>query len=77
MAAFIVIALAGVFVQYRKMNKFTAQLYPGEEFEEYNSSSLPVFNSNSRIPRIVSQIFNCRKKVDDVPLLDVVSLEDY
>jgi hypothetical protein len=58
------------------MNKFDTQLYPGEEYETYNSSNSE-FANNTRLPSVLSKIFNCRKKVDDVPLLDVVSLEDY
>jgi hypothetical protein len=58
------------------MNKFDPQLYAGEEFENYNSSNFEIPHKG-RLPAVLSKLFNCRKKVADVPLLDVVSLEDY
>lgn len=65
---FFVLSIVGALVQVKLMSP---QYYSFNNFHHNNN-----YQQTSKFQRLL-RIISCKKRVDEVPLLDVVSLEDY
>jgi hypothetical protein len=79
--SFFILSIAGAFVQLKIMSPQTlhsfTNYYKNFSINSSSSSSSSSYSySNSSFSRFL-RLLPCKRKVDEVPLLDVVALEDY